>query len=206
MNFARRVWTNYSALLQEGGWKSLSAKSLTSAAIAGGGDVACQLLIEERKWSSSFKSEKMDLVRTFRFSLLGGIYIAPALHLWYGYLGRSIQGSGFYPVLKRLALDQLVFAPTFIGSFFCVLGVCEGKSQQQIQEQLRKEWAVTVVTNWNLWIPAQLINFSLVPGHLQVIVFWLCCFFFVQVCLQRDTEHTQANCPAGRSSSPTPSD
>ena len=46
----------------------------------------------------------------------------------------------------------------------------EGKSVRQLEEQLRDSWSETVVTNWKLWVPCQIINLGFVPGHLQVLV------------------------------------
>ena len=36
-------------------------------------------------------------------------------------------------------------------------------------EHVRSAWWDTVVANWKLWVPAQLINFGLVPIHWQVL-------------------------------------
>ena len=46
----------------------------------------------------------------------------------------------------------------------------EGKSASQLEQQLRENWAESVVTNWKLWVPCQIINLGFVPGHLQVLV------------------------------------
>ena len=147
----------------------MSVKSLTSAAIVGGGDVACQILIEKRTWTKrDVQHLALDVPRVCRFTFLGGTLIAPTLHVWYGFLGRSIQGSGVRPAMKRMLFDQLVFAPAFIGCFFCALAGLEGKSLADLEKQLRNDWAPSVVANWKLWVPAQMINFSLVPVHLQV--------------------------------------
>ncbi len=143
-------------------------KSITSAAIVGGGDVACQVLVERRSFTIRKEQAQIDFPRAGRFLFLGGTLIAPSLHLWYGFLGRSIQGAGLQPAMKRMLLDQLIFAPSFIGCFFCALAGLEGKSRAELEAQLRKDWAPSVVANWKLWVPAQLINFSLVPVHLQV--------------------------------------
>jgi hypothetical protein len=171
MNFARRLWTSYNTLLQTPGWKSLSVKSLTSAVIVGGGDVACQVLVEKRSWKKIDEQQQLplDISRVCRFTFLGGAFIAPTLHVWYGFLGRSIHGSGLRPAVKRMLCDQVLFAPAFIGIFFCVLAAMEGKDRSDLERQLKKDWPTSVVANWKLWVPAQLINFSLVPVHLQVI-------------------------------------
>jgi len=46
----------------------------------------------------------------------------------------------------------------------------EGKSLEQLQQQLRESYVESVVTNWKLWVPCQIVNLGFVPGHLQVLV------------------------------------
>ena len=35
--------------------------------------------------------------------------------------------------------------------------------------EVQAKWWPAVVANWKLWVPAQLINFGLVPLHFQVL-------------------------------------
>lgn len=46
----------------------------------------------------------------------------------------------------------------------------EGRSLRQLERQLRDSWAESVITNWKLWVPCQIINLGFVPVHLQVLV------------------------------------
>lgn len=71
-------------------------------------------------------------------------------------------------VAKRLALDQLVFAPTFLSVFFSLLLTLEGEADK-VPEKLAQDWWPAVKANWVVWVPAQLINFRFVPGSLQVL-------------------------------------
>ena len=34
---------------------------------------------------------------------------------------------------------------------------------------MQQQWWPSVVANWQLWVPAQVINFALVPVHFQVL-------------------------------------
>ena len=101
---------------------------------------------------------------------------AQALHRWYSWLHRSVPGEGVGALGRRLALDQLVFAPAFIPSFMAVLLLLEGAPTPLAD--VRTKWWDAVVANWRLWVPAQVINFGLVPLHFQVLfangvaVFW----------------------------------
>merc|ERR1712216_896921 len=115
-------------------------------------------------------SRPFDYARLGNMTLLGAVLVAPVLHVWYGFLGRKIPGSSVGPVVGRVVLDQALFAPTFIAVFFSALAGLEGKSLQQLERQLRESWAESVVTNWKIWVPCQIVNLGFVPGHLQVLV------------------------------------
>lgn len=71
-------------------------------------------------------------------------------------------------VAKRLALDQLGFAPTFLPIFFTALLTLEG-DVAKVPKKIEEEWWPAVKTNWVVWVPAQLLNFRFVPGNLQVL-------------------------------------
>ena len=126
---------------------SVATKALTSAAIVGAGDVACQTLLERRSLMArsthqhesqgpehlgdtavegcgrAAASRQFDYARLGNMTLLGAVLVAPVLHVWYGFLGRKIPGSSVGSVVGRVALDQVVFAPTFIAVFFSALAV-----------------------------------------------------------------------------------
>ena len=74
---------------------------------------------------------------------------------------------GASAVAPRLLLDQLAFAPCFIPAFVTSLLYLEGHPQPLAEAQSR--WWSTLQANWRLWVPAQLINFAVVPIHFQVL-------------------------------------
>ena len=133
----------------------LLTKGVTSFLIVGGGDILTQTILEDGKDGFDFK-------RLGIMSLLGGALVGPALHFWYNALFRMIPGTAVSNVLTRVAADQLLFAPPFVAMFMSSVLVLEGKSNKVV-EVLTEEWQTAVVTNWYIWVPAQLINFRFVP-------------------------------------------
>jgi len=113
--------------------------------------------------------------RAFRFSLMGAFFIAPATHYWYGYLNKILPFTSrsptakFFTTAKRVVLDQILFAPIFIPSFFATLSTLEGKSIEKTLSKVQADTFPTYLTNLGVWVPAQLINFSLVPSRYQVL-------------------------------------
>lgn len=110
----------------------------------------------------------IDYERALKFGLLGAL-LSPFGHWWYNFLSVFVEGSGVLPGLQRMVLDQFIFSPPFLAFTFGVLAIIENKPFDELVEQLRKEWAGAVVNIWKLWGPAQVINFILVPTHLQVL-------------------------------------
>ena len=70
-------------------------------------------------------------------------------------------------VFQRLLLDQFVFAPLFVPSFMAGLWILEGRDN--IWDPLLDVVPSVMEANWALWIPAQLVNFSIVPLNYQVL-------------------------------------
>lgn len=75
-----RAWTKYNALLET---HPLATKIVTGGAIAGIGDINCQLFLE---------SGEFNVKRAAIFTFLGGAFISPILHVWYGFLGSKLPG------------------------------------------------------------------------------------------------------------------
>ncbi|KAL4105437.1 hypothetical protein PRIC1_003501 [Phytophthora ramorum] len=154
----RRAWDSYASLLEK---HPLRTKIVTGGIIAGLGDVGCQVVLEG-------KATHVDVKRTAIFTLLGGILISPVLHVWYGLLGSKLPGVSASAVVKRLALDQLAFAPTFLPIFLSSVLALEGNAQK-IPDKLRADWWPVTKANWSVWVPAQILNFRFVPGSMQVL-------------------------------------
>ncbi|KAJ2821929.1 hypothetical protein FBU31_004748 [Coemansia sp. 'formosensis'] len=66
-------------------------------------------------------------------------------------------------VLKRLAVDQTVFAPFATFSFVGAMGVMEGLGPSELVERFRMQYPEVLIAGYALWPAAQLLNFSIVP-------------------------------------------
>ena len=129
----------------------------------------CQLGVE--------KCDNFDWSRFRNMALIGGCWVGPALHVWFGFLGRMIVFTGHKATLAMLALDQLVWAPPFIASFVALVMTLEG-NPSGVPNALRETMWPALKTNWSMWIPAQLINFALVPIQFRVLVANVVALFF----------------------------
>ena len=111
-----------------------------------------------------------DWKRAGVFTFLGAALVGPCLHFWYTNLNKIVAATGFTGTAgagAALALDQLVFAPTFLAVFIASLFTIEGNAAAVVPK-LKQDWSSTVVTNWKIWVPFQFLNFRFVPVNLQV--------------------------------------
>ena len=96
----QRLLTSYPILMQ----------SVQSGLLMGTGDVIAQKYVE--------KKYDLDLVRTIKFGSIGFFIGGPGLRAWYGILDKAVKGKTKSIVtLKKVGLDQIVFAPIFLVRF-----------------------------------------------------------------------------------------
>ncbi|CAK7566798.1 MAG: hypothetical protein SEPTF4163_004750 [Sporothrix epigloea] len=112
-----------------------------------------------------------DFERLARF-MAYGFGMAPIQFKWFQFLSRTfpiVSGvSAVGPTLKRVVMDQLVFAPLGIAWFFTVMTVTEGGGRIAVQTKLRDMFVPTLKANFTVWPAVQLINFRLMPVPLQL--------------------------------------
>ncbi|XP_071626582.1 mitochondrial inner membrane protein Mpv17 isoform X1 [Temnothorax longispinosus] len=115
-------------------------------------------------------TQKIDFVRTMQFTGIGLCISGPTTTTWYRVLDKYIGSKGPSVVIKKLACDQLLFAPTFIAVLLVAIGICQKKDIEGIKIKLANEYSDILTNNYKLWPMVQLVNFSLVPLHYQTLV------------------------------------
>ncbi|KAJ2232448.1 Protein Mpv17 [Coemansia sp. RSA 485] len=65
--------------------------------------------------------------------------------------------------LKRVAVDQTVFAPFATGVFVFGMGALEGLDTAGLVQRAKTQYMDILTAGYALWPAAQLINFSFVP-------------------------------------------
>ncbi|MCL4124989.1 UNVERIFIED_CONTAM: hypothetical protein GTU68_005128 [Idotea baltica] len=139
-------------------------QSFQAGTLMGSGDVISQIFIERKQ------VQNFDWIRPIRFFGIGFVVVAPTLRVWYSFLDKKFGSKSKLGVLKKVAVDQLVFAPCFLGLFLTVVGVTQKKTVQEIQTQIKNDYKDIILTNWTVWPAVQVCNFSFVPLQHQVLV------------------------------------
>jgi hypothetical protein len=192
----------------------LLTKGISSGLIAGSGDFLCQLFVDrlnvveedendvvakrDEKKSSSLLGG-WDPARTGRFAILGAFLVAPGIHYWYNALSmRLVPGAASVSnVIKRVALDQFAFTPFFLQLWLSSLWTLEGCTPlDTIPSRMMEATPTILVANWILWIPAQIVNFRMVPVKYQVLYSNVVALFWnIFLSSTATTTPSTTNCP-----------
>lgn len=112
-----------------------------------------------------------DFERLTRF-MAYGFAMAPVQFKWFSFLSRAFpitKAGALGPAMKRVAFDQLVFAPFGIACFFTVMTVAEGGGKRAVSNKLRDMYVPTLKANFLVWPAVQAINFRLMPVQFQLV-------------------------------------
>ncbi|KAJ5489304.1 hypothetical protein N7539_004194 [Penicillium diatomitis] len=111
-----------------------------------------------------------DFERVTRF-MAYGFFMAPIQFQWFGFLSRAFpltKMNPSIPVLKRVAFDQLIFAPFGLGCFFTFMTVAEGGGRRALTQKFRDVYLPTLKANFVLWPAVQILNFRVIPIQFQI--------------------------------------
>jgi len=172
------AWTSYNVALEE---QPLLTKSITAGVILGAADLAGQAIENSQKGEES----DLDIGRFARFAFFGFILQAPWNHFYYLLLDGALPPTED-PLTAttgiKVVIDQFVQAPIFTVLIFYFLGILEGKSTDDVKDQLDRDYKDTMLANWKLWVPATAVNIAFCPPMLRVL-FLNCVFFFWSIFL-----------------------
>jgi protein Mpv17 len=161
----------------------LTTKCFSSGIVASTGDIICQIMTTNHyndedgssntNANTSTTTTWWDWKRTCRFFIMGCFWVAPCTHYWYNTLNtRLVPGTATVArVTQRVLLDQVLFAPLFCPSFMGLLWLLEGRrpTYDDLGKDLIEVTPDIIRANWIVWIPANAVNFSVVPLKLQVL-------------------------------------
>lgn len=143
--------------------RPILSQSLAAVVLFGAGDIIAQQAIEQR-------GKNHDFMRTARLTFYGGAIFGPALTKWYQLLNRLKFPSPTKAVVYRVWLDQAILTPAAVAFFFGTMSIMEGEGFSGAAERIRTAYQPTLIRNWAVFIPTQIINFAVVPHHLRFVV------------------------------------
>lgn len=100
--------------------------------------------------------------------------MAPLQFRWFKLLESTFpitKQAAFLPAMKRVAADQLIFAPFGVAAFFTAMTLAEGGGKQGVKQKMKDMYFPTLKANYVLWPAAQVVNFRLMPVQFQLVSF-----------------------------------
>mmetsp|Transcript_41713 Transcript_41713/g.163705 ORF Transcript_41713/g.163705 Transcript_41713/m.163705 type:complete len:251 (-) Transcript_41713:54-806(-) len=166
------LWKNYLYALER--WP-IVVKCVSGGVLTMLGDVAAQALESRGKGS-------WDARRTLALTTTSLLLTTPIYHFVYQFLeARFPAAVGARNLITQVVLDQLIVCPLYFPVFFSGSGMLEGKTLQEIREQiLRDSWPLCKLS-WMVYPFVQGMNFRFVPLELRTVTLSLVDFWFVIV-------------------------
>lgn len=116
----------------------------------------------------SKEQDKYNPKRTMHMAFSGAA-VGVLCHHWYKILDKFLVGKTFDMVTKKLLLDQLIFSPIMIVTFFGSLALFERDPVANFKEEVRHKFLTLYHAEWLVWPPAQVINFYFLPTRYRVL-------------------------------------
>ncbi|EDL20028.1 peroxisomal membrane protein 2 isoform 1 [Mus musculus] len=139
-------------------------KAVSSGILSALGNLLAQT-IEKRKKDS----QNLEVSGLLRYLVYGLFVTGPLSHYLYLFMEYSVPPEVPWASVKRLLLDRLFFAPTFLLLFFFVMNLLEGKNVSVFVAKMRSGFWPALQMNWRMWTPLQFININYVPLQFRVL-------------------------------------
>ncbi|XP_049874339.1 mpv17-like protein 2 [Pectinophora gossypiella] len=112
--------------------------------------------------------DKYNPKRTMHMAFSGAA-VGVLCHHWYKVLDKFIIGKTLEMVTKKLLLDQLIFSPVMLVTFFGSLAIFEQDPIQNFKDEVKGKFGKLYTAEWLVWPPAQVINFFFLPTRFRVL-------------------------------------
>jgi len=142
--------------------RPLATQCVTSAVLFASGDIIAQQAIQRKR-------AKHDFSRTARLTFYGGCLFGPPIAKWIAFLNKLRFSAPVKAVIYRTWLDQTLVAPLVVGWFFTSMSIMEGRGVSGVVDSLNTAYAPTLMRNWVVFTPTQIINFALIPPQFRFI-------------------------------------
>ncbi|GAM87743.1 hypothetical protein ANO11243_057700 [Dothideomycetidae sp. 11243] len=111
-----------------------------------------------------------DFERLTRF-MAYGFLMAPVQHKWFAFLSSTFpltKTAATSAAMKRVAFDQLLFAPVSLGFFFTFMTMAEGGTTKDVKKKFQEVYIPALKANFMVWPAVQMLNFRVVPIQFQI--------------------------------------
>ncbi|XP_023334090.1 mpv17-like protein [Eurytemora carolleeae] len=167
------------------GSRPLLANCVVYGTLYSGSEFIQQTLL--RKVFPEQKSD-YDFANIARYGVLGTFVFPNILFRWYKWLDKRFVGTSLSIIGQKMLLDQFVISPPILAIFYTGMSIMEGKPD--IFTECREKLVPTFQSSCMFWMPAQAINFLILPNQFRVVYVATCSLLWVNILciLKRDTD------------------
>lgn len=144
-----------------------------------------ETMLDYRRVPTHFDFERFTRFMGFAFIM------APVQHMWFIFLSDTFPVSkraGTLAALKRVALDQFIFAPVGecgdeltncclfaklaiqgLAWFFTFMTVAEGGGKRAVMRKFQDVYVPALKANYMVWPLVQMLNFRVIPIQFQIV-------------------------------------
>jgi len=135
-------------------------------------------------------SENLDSDKLQRFAILGYTVIPSIMTVWYRWLDTKYTSTATKVVFKKVVLDQICLSIPLLFVFYVSMSWFEG--QHDLLSEFKQKFPESFALNNAFWLPAQAINFKLVPAQYRIAYNGCCGFIWANILciLKRRGEQT----------------
>lgn len=167
---AAAIGNAYRRAFEASPWATLAVTNGTLSVVA---DSLAQTF-ERRDKVRAGEQTQWDVARSGRF-LAFGVGMAPLLAEWNFFIERRFPlrtqlGKVSLAALgRRVAVDQIAFAPFGLALFVGAMGLMEGHtSAAALEKKYHDLYVPALLANWKVWPLIQLVNFRFMPLSMRV--------------------------------------
>ncbi|XP_030745838.1 mpv17-like protein isoform X2 [Sitophilus oryzae] len=124
-------------------------------------------------------SKPLDTATIGRYAIYGTSIGGPLVSLWYKFLDKKLPGTAVKTIVKKMLVDQFIFTPQLLVVFYISMSILERKDD--LLAECKEKFGHTFLANCLFWLPAQAVNFSVIPSVYRVTYIGACSFAWINV-------------------------
>ncbi|KAH8245528.1 hypothetical protein KR032_011378 [Drosophila birchii] len=121
-----------------------------------------QQTVEGRGWGT------YDWWRVLRFSMYGGLFVAPTLYGWVKVSSAMWPQTSLRTGIIKAAVETVSYTPGAMTCFFFIMSLMESKTVKEAAAEVGKKFLPTYKVALCVWPLVATINFSLIPERNRV--------------------------------------
>ena len=182
--------------------RALAAAMATSCVLHGASDVIAQTV--ESAWARPAAAPRpstavaLDRGRTAKFAVVGLCLHGPFFFTFFRALDRALGSQRtFRTAVVKSIIGQCVVFPVYLVAFFAFRGALDGAPLTEVRHNIVTKLVPTVTAGAVVWVPANMVNFLLVPLPYRVLfantvgLVWQ--GYMSNLVAKRDPEHVPAS-------------